>query len=121
MVVMHMRVPPRNRKELSQAITSLLSPIRSEKGCIRCDFFNGIEDENFFCLFKEWETVENYAKHRKSESYRVLQGAMNLLEEPCEIIFYSPINPVEELLGDGSSVNPVEKLLGDGIEIKQNN
>ena len=85
-VPMYMKVSPGKRKELFQAITSLLNPIRSEKGCIRCDFFHGMEDENLFCLLKEWETLDNFAKHRKSECYKVLNGAMHLLEEPCEMI-----------------------------------
>jgi len=83
---MHMKVSSRKRKELSQAITSLLKSVRSKKGCIRCDFFHGMENENIFCLLQEWETLENFAKYRKSECYKVLQGAMHLLEEPCEII-----------------------------------
>ena len=86
MVAMYMKVEPRNRKELSQAITSLLSRIRLEKGCSRCEFFHGMEDEIFFCLLQEWETQKDFEKYHESEDYRVLQGAMHLLEEPCEII-----------------------------------
>jgi quinol monooxygenase YgiN len=86
MVAMYMKVPPKNRKELSQAITSLLSLMRSEKGCIRCDFFHGMDNENFFCLLQEWQTRKDFETYRESENYKVLQGAMHLLEEPCEII-----------------------------------
>ena len=45
-VTMYMKVSPGKMKELSQTITWLLSPIRLEKDCIRCDFFHGAEDEN---------------------------------------------------------------------------
>ena len=106
MVAMYMKVKPKNRKELSQAITSLLKPIRSEKGCIRCDFFHGMADENFFCLLKEWETIESLTKYRKSECYKVLQGAMNLLEKPCEIIFCEECSKIKLIKDINSLVKP---------------
>ncbi len=84
-VIMKMKVEPRNRKELSQAITSLLNSVRLEMGCVRCDFFHGVEDENFLCLLQEWETRNDFETHRKSEYFKVLQGAMHLLDEPWEI------------------------------------
>ncbi len=88
MVAMYMKVEPRKRKELFQAITSLLSPIRLEKGCVRCDLFNGTEDENIFCLLQEWETLKDFETYGESEYFKVLQGAMHLLDEPWEILSY---------------------------------
>lgn len=104
MVVMYMKVEPRNRKELFQAVTSLLRLIRSEEGCIRCDFFHGMEDGNFFCLLKEWETLENFVKHRKSECFKVLHGVMHLLKEPCEIILYQRLQSILELQRNGLEI-----------------
>jgi quinol monooxygenase YgiN len=92
LVIMHMRVSAEKRKELSQTIHSLLSSFRTEKGCGRCDFFHGMEDENILCLLEEWDTRKNLEAHRKSECFKVLQGAMNLLEEPCEIISYRSLH-----------------------------
>ena len=94
-----MEVSAKKRKELSQTITSLISSIRREKGCGRCDFFQGMEDENFLCLLEEWDSRKNFETHRKSECFKVLRGAMNLLEEPCEIISYSSFHKalIEEI------------------------
>ena len=89
LVIVHMKVSPEKRKELSQAITSLLGTIRAEKGCGRCDFFHGMENENILCLLQEWDTLKNFETYRQSECFKVLRGAMNLLEEPGEIIFYN--------------------------------
>jgi quinol monooxygenase YgiN len=88
MVIVHMKVSAKKSKELSQTITSLLNCIRTEKGCWRCDFFHGLEDENIFCLLEEWDTLKNLEIHHKSECFKVLRGAMNLLEEPYEMFFY---------------------------------
>lgn len=88
LVILHMKVSAKNRKELSQTVTSLLRTIRTEKGCGRCDFFHHLEDKNNLCLIEEWNTQNNYEKHRNSDCFKVLRGAMNLLEEPCSIISY---------------------------------
>lgn len=88
MLIVHMKVSSKKRKELSQAITSLLNCIRTEKGCVRCDFFYGLEDENVLCLLEEWDSQKNFDKHRNSDCFKVLRGAMNLLEEPYEILSY---------------------------------
>jgi quinol monooxygenase YgiN len=86
LVILHMKVSAKNSKELSQTLTSLLSTIRTEKGCGRCDYFHHLEDENNLCLLEEWDTQSNFEKHRQSDCFKVLRGAMNLLEEPCAIV-----------------------------------
>lgn len=98
LVILHMKVSAERRKELSQTIASLLTPIRAEKGCGRCDFYHGLEDENILCLLEEWDTGKSYAAHRESECFKVLRGAMNLLGEMCEIISYKS-EPVIEGIG----------------------
>jgi quinol monooxygenase YgiN len=84
-----MKVLSEKRMELSQAIVSLIGFIRLEKGCQRCDFCQSMEDENRLLLIEEWDTQENLMTHLKSDHYRVLRGAMNLLKEPYERIFHT--------------------------------
>ena len=74
-------------------MTSLSGSIRMEKGCNRFDFCRSIEDENRLFLLEEWDTRENLMTHLKSQHYRVLLGAMNLLKEPHERIFHLAIHP----------------------------
>jgi hypothetical protein len=54
-----MKVLAEKRKELSQTIVSLIGSLRTEKGCLRCDFCQGME------------------------------GAMNLLQEPYEMLVHT--------------------------------
>ena len=89
-----MKVLPEKRMELSQTITSLCGFIRMEKGCRRCDFCQGMEDANRLFLLEEWDTKENLINHVKSEHFKVLRGAMNLLQEPYERIFHNVYHPV---------------------------
>jgi quinol monooxygenase YgiN len=93
LVITRMKVLSEKRMELSQTIASLSGSIRMEKGCNRCDFCRSIEDENRLFLLEEWDTRENLMIHLKSEHYKVLRGAMNLLKEPYERRFYTVFQP----------------------------
>jgi quinol monooxygenase YgiN len=89
LVIIRMKVFAEKRKELSQTIVSLIGSLRTEIGCRRCDFYLNMEDENKLCILEEWDTRENFDSHLKSERFRVLRGAMNLLQEPYELIVHS--------------------------------
>ena len=89
LVIIRMKVPSGKRKELSQAIASLIGSIRTEEGCERCDFCQSMENENELSLLEEWDTPENLNRHLKSQCFRVLRGAMNLLREPYEMMFHT--------------------------------
>jgi quinol monooxygenase YgiN len=99
LVIIRMKVLPEKRTELSQTITSLCGFIRMEKGCRRCDFCQGIEEENRLFLLEQWDTQGNFKDHLKSRSFKVLRGAMNLLSEPYEIMSYTAFHPegIEEI------------------------
>jgi len=93
LVIIRMKVLSEKRLELSQTIALLIVSIRTEKGCKRCDFCQSTEDENKFWLLEEWNTQENLKSHLKSERFRVLRGAMNLLKEPYEMTFHTVSHP----------------------------
>jgi quinol monooxygenase YgiN len=93
LVTIRMNVLSEKLMELSQTISSLSSSTRTEKGCKRCDFYQSIEDKKRFFLFEEWDTRENLKTHLKSDHFKVLRGAMNLLEKPYEIVFHTVSHP----------------------------
>ena len=93
LVIVRMKVLSEKRMELSQTIGSLIGSIRTEKGCRRCDFCQGMEDGNQLFLLEEWDTQENLKSYLKSGRFRVLRGAMNLLKEPYEMMFHTVFYP----------------------------
>jgi quinol monooxygenase YgiN len=48
-----------------------------------------MEDENELSIFEEWDMRENLNSHLKSDRFRVLRGAMNLLQEPYEMVSHT--------------------------------
>lgn len=93
LVIIRMKVLSEKRIELSQTLSSLVGSTKKEKGCLRCDFCQSVEDKNRLFLLEEWDTQENLMTHLKSEHFKVLRGAMNLLEEPYERIFHTVFHP----------------------------
>ena len=93
LIIIRMKVLSGKCIELSQTIDSLISSIKTEKGCKGCDFCQSMEDENELFLLEEWETQENLRSHLKSGRFKVLRGAMTLLKEPCEMMFHTVFHP----------------------------
>jgi quinol monooxygenase YgiN len=89
LIITRMKVLSAKRMELSQTIALLSGSIRKERGCRRCDFCQSIDDETRHFLLEEWDTRKNLMIHLKSDHFQVLQGAMNLLQEPYERVFYT--------------------------------
>jgi quinol monooxygenase YgiN len=84
-----MKVLAEKRKELSQTIDLLIGAMRTENGCLRCNFYQSMEDENELCILEEWDAQKNLNSHLKSERFRVFRGANNLLQEPYEMLFHN--------------------------------
>ena len=89
LVIIRMRVIPQKRSELCQTIVSLIGSLRTEKGCRRCDFCQNMENENELHLIEEWDTRGTLNNHLNSDRFRILRGAMNLLQEPYEMIVHT--------------------------------
>jgi len=106
-----MNVLSEKRKELSQTIASLSDSIRMEKGCKRYEFCQSTENENRLILLEEWDTQENLLTHLKSEHFRVIRGAMNLLQKPYERMYHTVFHPasggdlIEDRMKDSDDVS----------------
>ena len=105
LVITRMKISAAKRLELSQTIASLIASMRTEAGCRRFDFCQNVENENELFLLEEWENQDNLNTHLLSDRYRVLRGAMNLLQEPYEMQFHYLFHPSEKE-GLKKSMNP---------------
>jgi quinol monooxygenase YgiN len=80
-------VSKEKRKEVLQAFTEILDPIRRERGCISCHCYVDVESENSFFFREEWRSSEDLNSHLRSVHFAVLIGAMKLLSEDPDIRF----------------------------------
>jgi len=95
LATMRLNVRSEKRRELLQTVLSLLGPIRNDQSAKTCRFYLDMENENSFVLLEEWETEKDLDRHLRSEEFRVLLGAANLLCEAPAIQFkvYSSTDP----------------------------
>jgi quinol monooxygenase YgiN len=86
---MNIHVFSDHRKELVQTIHPLVKGIREESGCDGCHVYQDMNDENRLFFVEEWNSQGDLDAHLRSEHFRVLMGAINLLSESLEIRFNS--------------------------------
>jgi quinol monooxygenase YgiN len=82
-----MTVPLEKKKEILQTVKAILGPIRRERGCMSCNCYVNVEDENVLFFEEEWKTREDLDNHLRSDHFGVLNGAMRLLRVEPDIRF----------------------------------
>jgi quinol monooxygenase YgiN len=88
-------VPPENRKEFLQTLQALIGRIRHERGCIKYNVYQDVENANAFIFIEEWETQADLYRHLRSDRFGVLLGALRLLSDTSEIKFSMLSQPSE--------------------------
>jgi quinol monooxygenase YgiN len=72
---------PRKVDDLCGAFSSLMGPMRAERGCLRCELFRGWSGPNTVLLESFWRSEEELIRHLRSERYKSL---LQLIEESTE-------------------------------------
>ena len=95
-----MTARPESRRELCQTISSLIGPVKHEKGCLTYHFYEEAGNENAFVLIGEWETPDAWRAHIRSENFAVLLGSINLLCQRAHFDFklLSPVAGIEAMI-----------------------
>jgi len=70
-----------HHREFLQTMQSLLRPIREEKGCLGSRLYFELGEEDTVCLIEEWQAMEDFDNHLRSEYFEVLLGAARLLSK----------------------------------------
>jgi quinol monooxygenase YgiN len=97
-------IPPENRKEFLQTLNPLMGRIRNEKGCIRYNVYQDVENANDFMFIEEWETQADLDEHLRSDRFGVLLGALRLLSDTPEIRF--------SLIGQTTEIEALKEFRG---------
>ena len=85
--IIKMTVPVEKLKEVLQTVKAILAPIRRERGCISCNCYVDVEDENVLFFEEEWKTRKDLKNHLRSDHFGVLNGAMRMLLVEPDIRF----------------------------------
>jgi len=96
LVTIKIDVRSAKQKELAQTLSALAVRVRKEAGCVSSTFYREVENENALCVIEEWESQADLDAHLQSDNFRVLRGAVKLLNGPAEMRFHS----VSQTLGE---------------------
>lgn len=96
LVTIRIHVRPTKQKELAQTLCALAGRVRMEAGCISSESYRELEDENALCVLQEWASQADLDAHLVSDNFRVLCGAIKLLNGPAEMRFHA----VSQTLGE---------------------
>ncbi len=91
-VTISMEVPQEKTREFLQTVLLIIKSMRREKGCLGYHFYHDMEDESKFRLVGKWAKQEDMNNHLRSDTFSVLLGSMNLLQESPDIRFYAVSN-----------------------------
>lgn len=84
-VILKMVVRPEKREDFLEIIRGILEPTRVENGCLDYSFYQDFEDNNSFVILEQWANQQDLERFVRSENYRQLLAAMELLTEPPEV------------------------------------
>ena len=96
LVTIKIDVRSAKQKELAQTLCALAGQVRKEVGCVSSRFYREVENENALYVIEEWASQADLDAHLGSDNFRVLRGAVKLLNGQAEMRFHS----VSQTLGE---------------------
>lgn len=85
LLIIKIDVRPAKQKELVQTMSALVEQVRQEAGCVSSQCYCDAENENALCVLEEWETQADVDAHLRSDHWKVLRGALKLLNGPAKV------------------------------------
>lgn len=74
-------------REFLQTWKSLVERIRKEKGCLSCNMYKEMTNQNILMILTKWKTRQELDVHLCSQNFNILKGAVNLLGERATSAF----------------------------------
>ena len=75
------------RGEVLEMVKALREPTRAEPGCVDCNVYQDLHDENLIVLEEVWESRADLDRHIRSHRYRHVLALMEMASTPPEIRF----------------------------------
>jgi quinol monooxygenase YgiN len=75
------------RAEVVRSLRRIFGETRVLDGCISCQLYADVEDENQLLLVEQWTNMSRLRAHLRSESFLVVLSALDYAVEAPEICF----------------------------------
>lgn len=93
-IVARIKAKPGLEARMQQDLISLLTPTRTELGCITFDLLKDTTDPTIFVLYENWKDQAALDAHfQQPYVKRVLQAYEETLAEPIEVLSLAKVEP----------------------------
>lgn len=89
MIVFRARISlsPGYRAQVVCSLRRILSQTRVLPGCVSCQLYADVEDDNRLLLIEEWADVQSLRAHLRSDDFRVVLSALEYAANSPEVRF----------------------------------
>lgn len=89
MIVGTLRIVPTadQRPDVLEIFRAVQGPMLAQPGCTACHVYEELGPETSVVLIETWEDQASFEEHLRSETYRLILGAIELSAYPPEIRF----------------------------------
>jgi quinol monooxygenase YgiN len=92
-VLARMKAKPDMEEKVKREIMSLVSPTRSEKGCINYDLHQSLENKSHFMLHENWVSKRDLDEHLAMPYLKAfMEKAKKILAEAVEVTLWEKIS-----------------------------
>ena len=84
-----MKVAPGSRAAAVRTITAMTGLTKSKSGCLACDLYSHIDNDDMLQLIEKWDSVESLKRHIASEQFILLLEALELSIETPMVEFHT--------------------------------
>lgn len=101
--------PPQRRDQVLDIFRTVQGPVLAQIGCTACHIYEEQSPERAVVLVEIWTDQASLDEHLRSESYRLILGAMELSSEP-PLVRFDTVSATEgmELIERLRTSNPKE-------------
>ena len=85
-------VPDRKREEALEVLRMYMGPACHQAGCISCQGFQELDEENSIILIEEWVSQAYLDRHLSGSEYKKVLALMEISSVPPEIKFHTVWN-----------------------------
>jgi quinol monooxygenase YgiN len=91
-VVAQIRAKEGMEETVKQELVALVGPTRSEKGCIKYELHQSVENKALFMFYEKWESKKDLDEHMQMPHMKAhLKKAGDLFAEPPKITLWEVI------------------------------
>lgn len=92
-VVARIKAKEGMEEKVKQELMALRGPTRSEKGCVKYELHQSIENKSLFMFYENWASQQDLDKHLKMPYMKShMEKASEILDGPVEITLWEVIS-----------------------------